>query len=121
MLDARTKAALKTRLEKEKKLLEEELGKLGKRNPADRTDWVPSMPEGDEFGADRNDNAEIVEDIEDAASTVEELEGRLNLVEKALDKFETGMYGICEVSGEEIELDRLEANPAATTCKDHMS
>ena len=32
-----------------------------------------------------------------------------------------GTYGTCEVSGEQIEEDRLEADPAARTCKAHMN
>ena len=31
------------------------------------------------------------------------------------------MYGICEVSGEEIPFERLEAMPTATTCIQHTT
>ena len=31
-----------------------------------------------------------------------------------------GTYGSCEISGEAIEVERLEANPAARTCKAHI-
>jgi RNA polymerase-binding transcription factor DksA len=34
---------------------------------------------------------------------------------------EEGKYGICKVCGEEIEEARLEANPAAETCKAHLN
>ncbi|PEY32447.1 hypothetical protein CN354_21135 [Bacillus cereus] len=39
----------------------------------------------------------------------------------ALQKIEAGTYGVCEVSGEEIPLERLEAIPTATTCIEHTT
>ncbi|MED4652179.1 MULTISPECIES: yteA family sporulation protein [Bacillus] len=39
----------------------------------------------------------------------------------ALQKIEAGTYGVCEVSGEEIPLERLEAMPTATTCIEHTT
>ena len=51
---------------------------------------------------------------------LKELEIRYNDIKDALDKIEKNKYGICEVSGEEIEEERLIANPAARTCKAHM-
>ncbi|MDE2079336.1 MAG: TraR/DksA C4-type zinc finger protein [Patescibacteria group bacterium] len=59
--------------------------------------------------------------MEENNAALNELEGRLNMVTNALDKIKAGTYGTCEVCGEEIERDRLTANPAATTCKVHMS
>jgi RNA polymerase-binding transcription factor DksA len=113
-------AALTIALEKEETLLRDELSTLGTQNPANPTDWIPAKPEGDEFGADRNDNADIIEDMTDNNAALNKLEGRLNLVTKALGKIAAGTYGTCEVCGGEIELDRLNANPAAPTCKQHM-
>ena len=49
------------------------------------------------------------------------LKVRYNDVKDALHKIETTGYGVCEVCGEKIEEDRLEANPAARTCKAHMN
>lgn len=40
--------------------------------------------------------------------------GILRQIERALDKIEEGTYGICDVSGEEIPLARLEALPYAS-------
>lgn len=114
-------AHFKAKLEAEKTLLEEELSKLGTRNPSNPSDWVPSKPEGEEFGADKNDNADIIEAEQENNATLNELEGRLNQVARALEKMNAGTYGVCEISGHDIEIDRLEANPAARTCKEHMS
>jgi len=40
--------------------------------------------------------------------------GVLRQIERALEKIEEGTYGICDISGEEIPLVRLEALPYAT-------
>ncbi len=121
MITDAQKAELKGKLEKEKTLLEEELGHLGARNPSNPEDWVAAKPEGDEFGADRTDNAGVIEDMHTRNASMNELEGRLQNVLRALGKFDTGTYGICEITGTEIETDRLFANPAARTCKAHMT
>ena len=68
------------------------------------------------------------EDADEATEQVSHLENdmkeenvkrTLGLVEKALVKMESGEYGICEVGGEEISLERLQAFPEAATCVDH--
>lgn len=114
-------AHFKQKLEAEKALLEEELSHLGQRNPSNPTDWVPAKPDGEQFGADRSDNADIIEAQQDNNVTLNELEGRLNQVLAALEKVGAGTYGTCEISGDPIEPERLEANPAARTCMSHMS
>ena len=40
-------------------------------------------------------------------------------VENALSRIESGNYGECEVCGEDIEAQRLEALPYATLCMEH--
>ncbi|MBP3952106.1 TraR/DksA C4-type zinc finger protein [Bacillus suaedae] len=45
----------------------------------------------------------------------EQLEREHEEIEHALAKFETGVFGICEVTGKEIPYERLEASPAART------
>jgi RNA polymerase-binding protein DksA len=44
-----------------------------------------------------------------------EIEDELRAVEHALDRIEEGTYGICEVTGKPIPVERLEARPVATT------
>ena len=121
MLDQKLRDSFKKRLEDEKKLLEAELAKLGKRNPSNPADWVPAKRAEDDFGPDRNDNADIIENMVEDSASMNELEARLHNVLSALGKMDTGAYGACEVDGEDIELDRLDANPAASTCKAHMN
>lgn len=46
------------------------------------------------------------------------LERTLRQVEKALDRFEDGAYGVCESCGGSIDPARLKALPYATRCLD---
>ncbi len=105
---------------KEKNLLETELGEIGIKNSQNPSDWDGRVPAN---GADRADDGEVAESMErfeNNNSEVDQLEIQLKDVKDALEKIENGKYGICEVGGEEIELERLEANPSARTCKTHM-
>jgi len=108
------------RLEKERELLESELKGLGVRNPSNPSDWMPAKPEDEEFGADRNSNADIIEEMQDDNASLNELEGRLNMVTAALERIDAETFGKCEVCDDEIQAERLQANPAATTCLVHM-
>ncbi len=49
-----------------------------------------------------------------------EVESELQTVEHALQRINDGTYGICEMGGEPIPLERLEARPAATLCVAHQ-
>lgn len=71
--------------------------------------------------ADESDLGDRNEEYEESAALTDTLSARLKDVEDALAKIENGTYGICEVSGEPIEEDRLMANPAARTNKAHMN
>ena len=110
----------KTKLEEEKKLLEDELSDLGR---VDKTgDWE-ATPE-DEMNTqevqDDGDMAERAEDYEERSIKLNLLELRLSDINEALEKIEGDNYGVCENCKKEIERDRLEVNPAALTCKKCM-
>lgn len=86
---------------------------------ADTDDWV-AKPASSGGEADDNVEADLVEDWNERRATLAELEIRYQNIKRALQKIEAGTFGLCEVSGEPIEADRLEANPAARTCKAHL-
>lgn len=111
----------KARLLEEKAQLEEELGKVGRKNPDNPEDWEPTPANDGELDIDLNDRADNHEESLERSAILTELENRHKSVVDALEKIEKGTYGVCEVSGEPIEEDRLEANPAARTCKAHMN
>lgn len=109
----------KTRLDEEKVRLEAELSTLGRRNPSNPNDWE-ALPQSVGQESDPNDAADLIEGYEENTAILKDLETRYNDVVAALSRIDAGTYGICEVSGEEIEADRLEADPSARTCKAHM-
>lgn len=115
--------ALKQRLEAEKAVLEGELGSLG-RSIGDKGDWMatPGEQMGPDGGADADESiqAGYVEEFEGRVAEVNVLEQHHEQMAHALERIENGTYGICEVCGENIEEDRLNANPASATCKAHM-
>ena len=47
---------------------------------------------------------------------IDSVDGELSDVETALQRLETGSYGVCEVCGRPIEPERLEALPATRFC-----
>ncbi|OHB04760.1 MAG: hypothetical protein A3B14_03850 [Candidatus Zambryskibacteria bacterium RIFCSPLOWO2_01_FULL_45_21] len=111
----------KERLETELSLLEKELGTVGRINPANPKDWEAVPAVMDAMPADENEVADTIEEYESNTAILKQLETRYNEVKRALAKIDNGKYGICEISGKMIERDRLEANPAARTCKEHIS
>lgn len=106
-------------LENELKNLEAELATVGRKNPDATGDWE-AVGEASEDKAESGDVSETIETFENNRGILNQLEVRLNEVKSALSKIENGSYGTCETCGSAIEEDRLEANPAAPTCKAHM-
>ncbi|MEK7514251.1 MAG: hypothetical protein AAB587_00290 [Patescibacteria group bacterium] len=109
----------KNKLEEELAILEKELKSVGRRNPQNPADWE-AKPDSTERSADPTDSADTIEDFEENTAILKQLEIRFNEIKEALSRITDGTYGICEKGKEIIETDRLEANPAARTCKAHM-
>ncbi len=110
----------KKRLEEEKVRLETELTSIGRRNPSNPADWE-AVPGSVGQESDPNDAADLIEGYADNTAILTDLEIRYNEVLAALARIEQGTYGTCEISGEAIEPERLDADPAAKTCKAHMN
>lgn len=111
----------KTKLMEEKARLEKELASVGRINPDNPVDWEPVPVDPGERATDPNDKADQIEDFETNAAILKQLEIQLGDVNDALAKIEAGTYGVCEIGGEQIEEGRLNANPAARTCVEHMN
>ena len=111
----------KNLLEKECSVLEGELATIGRKNPENPSDWEATKPDDETSEAEEGDTAENIEQYDNNSAVLDQLEVRLNEVKSALEKIESGKYGTCEIGGEEIEEDRLKANPAAKTCILHMN
>ena len=112
----------KNKLEQEKTLVEEELAKVGRRNPDNLSDWeaTPPIDRDSSSQADENVTADNIEAYEDNVAILNTLETRYNDLKSGLDKIKHRVYGLCQVCQSEIEVERLEANPSARTCKAHM-
>lgn len=109
----------KNKLQEELSILEKELEATGRKNPDHPGDWEPKPTEMDILPADENEVADKLESFQENQFVMNELEKRYNQVKQALQRIESGKYGICKISGKEIERERLEANPAADTCIEH--
>lgn len=109
----------KTRLEEELALVTKELEGIGAKISDETGDWV-AVPESHKTEADPNIVADTAEDWKARDAVLSDLEVRYRNINRALEKIEKGTFGTCEIGDEEIEADRLSANPAARTCKAHI-
>lgn len=116
MLD---KKKIKDQLEKERDVLLEQLRDMGKLN-SETDEWEATPEELSSPQSDQNDMADRFEDFEARSSMIRTLEPRLNNILKALKGINRESFGKCEVCKKDIENTRLEANPAARTCKKHL-
>jgi RNA polymerase-binding transcription factor DksA len=105
----------------EQKRLEGELPSVGRANLSEPGGWQGTPEDSLQVDTeDENSFAATLENFEERNAVEVQLESQLILVKNALEKLEKGTFGICSIGGEEIEADRLLANPAAETCKKHM-
>lgn len=104
----------------EKERLEEELGQLGRQNLKNPADWKTALKDTD-MESSGDATADRIETFEENDAILSDLEIRYRHVLAALALIEKGTYGLCKISDEKhpIESERLDANPAAQTCKAH--
>lgn len=116
MLD---KKKIKEKLEKERDLLIDQMKDIGKLN-TDTGEW-DAIPEAvDRAEADQNDMADRFEEFEERSSMIRVLQTRLQNIMKAIKGISQQSFGKCEVCKKDIEMARMDANPAARTCKKHL-
>ncbi len=113
-------AKYKKILEKELEQVTLELKTVGRVNPENPKDWQATPVEMDTHRSESDEVADNLEAFEDNTAILKQLEIRFNEIKLALEKIAKGKYGICEIGGEKIEEERLDANPAATTCMKHL-
>ena len=114
------KKKIKEKLEKERDMLIEQLKDRGKLNP-ETGEWEATPDERSYSESDQNDMADRFEDFEERSSMIKDLEPRLANILSALKKVNRESFGKCEICKKNIEQTRLEANPAARTCKKHIN
>jgi RNA polymerase-binding transcription factor DksA len=110
----------KEKLEEERALITKELGEIAVEG--ENGLWTAKDPHMDVMPpqAEPNEAADKLEELDERGEEVTALSARLADVRQALENIEQGTYGRCEVCSREIEEERLEANPAARTCMEHM-
>lgn len=101
------------RLVDERARLEQELEDLGSKNPNQ-----PDAAYPESGGTSDDDNAAEVTEYVDELTVEARLEAELRDVKKALGAIEKGTYGTCKYCHKEIDLKRLEARPASSSCID---
>lgn len=74
------------------------------------------LREEDERPSDDADRSDLSMRKEEKRNLVNRLAGRRVEIEAALHRIESGEYGYCEETGDEIGLPRLRANPLARLC-----
>ena len=112
----------KEKLQAEREVVEEQLQKIGVKNNLNPNAWEAAEKDlNDEEPSDRTETAETLTEYGDDVMIVNSLKARLMEINDALEAIEQGKHGICKVCIQNIENDRLDANPAASTCKAHMN
>lgn len=110
-LDSSILSELKEKLLSEKNRLEEALSKFARKTNMEG-DYETQI---EDIGPSMDENATEVEGYVDNLALEANLEKELRDTLDALEKIESGTYGICERTGKEIPIDRLRAYPAART------
>jgi RNA polymerase-binding transcription factor DksA len=105
----------KERLLLEKKSLEDQLATIAQPTAGNPDEWE-AVQKDTEQEADPNDQADHLDEYQENRAIVDVLNTRHREVIAALERIEAGSYGVCEVCNAPIEQERLEAEPAATTC-----
>ena len=100
---------MKNHLENDRKRLMDQLEQLKASRPTE------NRREGSPFGK-REEEATETADLENRMALEQRTREQLAEVERALDKFDKGTYGLCENCGKPINPARLEALPQALYC-----
>ncbi|MDQ6741586.1 MAG: hypothetical protein M3Z97_01575 [Candidatus Dormibacteraeota bacterium] len=99
--------------------LEHDRAEIQARIAARSRELDATVPPEDEIG-DEGDEAKAVTDMEPALAENELDQDTLARIERALERIGEGTYGVSEVSGRPIPIERLEAVPYATTLVDEQ-
>ncbi len=99
--------------------VEKELTNIAIHNPLS-DDWEITTTREPLHESDSDLLADAAEAADEQERTLAELENSYKAIVRALANVKAGTYGLCEISGEMIEPERLRANPTARTCMKHM-
>ena len=106
---------LKKKLEKNKHLLEENLGRFAKKDTVPEGDWDTIYPKSG--GSDMEEMADEVEEYSSLIKVEHALEVKLKNINDALLRIEKGEYGFCEKCNDQIEEEKLSVTPETKRCQ----
>ena len=109
--DPTVTADLRAQLEQERQALRSQLAELG----------FGDGGSGLEYDGNFADSSQVTAERGEAEALANTLQETLTEVEHALEKMDTGTFGVCEDCGKPIAQPRLEAMPAARFCIDCAS
>lgn len=104
------------KLEKEKRLLEEELESFAKNDPEVEGNYKTIFPDYGKSIGDQDENTDEVEEYLANIPVEHTLELQLKNVNQALERIRRKRYGICATCKKQIPRERLLASPTARTC-----
>jgi DnaK suppressor protein len=110
MLDAQLLEQLKQRLLDEKQRLEDQIN----REDQEIKEMTAGHGNDSTYSNHMADDGGYLMDLDRTTKMRENLMANLKQVRSALDRMEKGTYGLSEISGKEIPVERLEALPWAT-------
>ncbi|MBU3942450.1 TraR/DksA C4-type zinc finger protein [Patescibacteria group bacterium] len=110
---------IESKLKKQKKSFEEELGKFAKKDENLKGDWDTRFPKPTESSGSQalEDAADQVEKYVNLLPVEHNMELRLQDIDLALKKIKKGAYGKCEKCNKDIPIERLEIYPEARKCR----
>ena len=100
---------IRSRLEAEKKRIQDELAQLNIERPMDE------RREGSPFGKREEEATESME-LEKRLALEKRLKTLLTEVDRAIQKIDAGTYGVCDICNIHIDPARMEALPQAIMC-----
>ena len=110
------KEIIRNKLLAKKNELMEELGRIAKKDEGSKDNWKATY---ENIGDELDDNAQEVAEHDVAVSLEHSLELHLKRVREALERFEGGTFGLCEIDGKPIAPERLLVTPETTRCHNH--
>lgn len=108
----------KSSLLAEKNNLENDIKEIARKKDPESFEFEATYPE---YGRNQEDNATEEEEHSVRAGVEESLEKKLRNINHALERIDSGSYGVCEKCGKEISEKRLAAMPSASGCVEHMN
>ncbi len=113
VLDDKTIQGIKEQLLERKQQIEQDLGELSRKDSHEADNMAAKFPE---YGDKPDENAQEISDYSTNVVAEKVLEKSLEDINKALDRIEKGVYGICKYCNTPIGEKRMLARPIAGAC-----